>query len=188
MAKPAIDTQWEAAVRHEAAGWQVARALGFPNIVAATVLRETPRLTTGDPVRSSVQVTWPEGWQWCAPLSVFREDELWQAAVFDAVVLHTDHSQNNWLAVPAPEGSQPPRLALVDTGYAFSPGGPEPGSSFYQEYRGKDLPEHTANGLRNLIDNWPEALNALLENDERDQLRQRCQTLVESGVLDLRPG
>jgi hypothetical protein len=63
MAKPGHD-QYELVVRREAAGWQVARRLGFTGLVAGTVLREVPRLPTGEPVISSIQVTWPDGRQW----------------------------------------------------------------------------------------------------------------------------
>ena len=60
LAKPGFD-QWEPVTRREAAGWQVAKHLGFLGLVAATALRDVPRLSTSDPVQSSLQVMWPDG-------------------------------------------------------------------------------------------------------------------------------
>jgi hypothetical protein len=189
MAKPAVDPNFEAAVRHEAAGWQIAKALGYTNLMATTVLREAPRLSTGDPVLSSIQIVWPDppdGSLFCASPDVFPEEDRWQAAVFDAVVLHSDRKpSNNWLAVPAPGGERQPRLKLIDTGYAFAEGGPEPSSTFYDAHRGDNLPDHAMDGLQNLVENWPAPLNELLDEGERGRLQARVQTLVDSGVLDL---
>lgn len=132
MAKPGHD-QYERTVRRAAAGWQVARRLGFTGLVAGTVLREAPWLSTGQPVISSVQVTWPDGRQWLTPLDEFSQVETWAAAVFDAVVAHTDHVNNNWLGVPDPSAGGQRPLRLVDTGNAFgTTGATPPNSKFLQ--------------------------------------------------------
>jgi hypothetical protein len=182
MAKPGHD-QFGAVVRREAAGWHVARHLGFTGLVAGTVLRQVPRLSTGDDVFSSVQVTWPDGRQWLTPIDQLPEDEVWQAAVFDAVVSHADHANNNWFGVPDPSRGTP-HLRLVDTGNAFDLGGDvPPNSSFYQHHLDDDLPDHILAGLQRLFDDWPPEIEQLLGNDEAGRVRARAEYLSKRGAL-----
>jgi hypothetical protein len=182
MAKPGFDA-YEGVVRREAAGWQVARHLGFSGLVAGTVLREVPRLSTGVDVLSSIQVTWPDGREWLTPIERLPPDEVWQAAVFDAVVAHTDHGNNNWFGVPHPSAGREQHLRLVDTGNAFGTGGNAVNSSFYQHHHDDVLPVEVIEALGRLIDNWPATLQDLLGADEAARTRERAERLLDSGTL-----
>lgn len=185
MAKPGHD-QYERTVRREAAGWQVARRLGFTGLVAGTVLREAPRISTGEPVMSSVQVTWPDGRQWLTPLDEFSEEETWAAAVFDAVVAHTDHLNNNWLGVPDPSAGGQRRLRLVDTGNAFGTTGmAPPSSSFYNRHNAAELPEWVLDALSHFLEDCPGPVENLVGVEEADGVCQRAARLSESRGLSL---
>jgi hypothetical protein len=184
MAKPGHD-QFEGVARREAAGWQIAKHLGFSGLVACTVLRQVPRLSTGDGVLSSVQVTWPDGREWVTPIDRFEAEEIWQAAVFDAVVAHTDHNGNNWFGVPHPSTGVQPHLRLVDTGNAFGIGGATPNSSFYQHLVDEELPDDMMKGLRQLSENRPHEIAELLGADEAQRTFDRADQLLRSGVLSL---
>jgi|GEM_PF-4087942 len=180
MAKPGFD-QHEDTVKREVAGWHVAKHVGFTGLVAATVLREVPRLSTGEPVLSSVQVTWPDGRQWLTPIDQFTEEETWRAAVFDAIVAHTDHRGNNWFGVPDPTTGRQPHLRLVDTGNAFT--GNQPSSSFYERHIDEELPTDVTDGLQRLLEDWPVELEDLLAATDADRIRSRAEELLTAGLL-----
>jgi hypothetical protein len=186
IAKPTIAGQpdSERMMRREAAAWAVAKAMGFTGLVGATVIRTVPH-GHGD-VEASVQVFWPDGNLFCAPIGQFPEEDLWHAAVFDAVVAHGDHNGNNWLAVPAPGGPYPPRLKLVDNGHSF--GYPSlqvpPNSTFYNQLVDEDLPDHCVEALHLLLDGFPrQQLADLVEEDESDRARERAEQLLQRRVL-----
>jgi hypothetical protein len=180
MAKPGHD-QFEGVVKREAAGWQVAKYLGFTGLVAGTVLRDVPRLSTGVDVLSSIQVTWPDGREWLTALDRFSEDETWQAAVFDAVVAHTDHNQNNWFGVPHPNTGAVQHLRLVDTGNAF--GTSAPNSSFCERHRDQVIPDYILEGIGQLCGNWPPSIEELLGEDEARHTRELADQLLRDGAL-----
>jgi hypothetical protein len=183
LAKPGFD-QWEPVTRREAAGWQVAKHLGFVGLVAATVLRDVPRLSTGDPMQSSIQVTWPDGRQWLTALEQLPEDEVWEAAVFDAIVAHADHKNNNWFGVPDPSAGRTPHLRLVDTGNAFdlAPSSP-PNSTFYERHLDEELPDEIASAVRAFDDYFPAQIEDLLGADETERVRAQATQLADRGVL-----
>lgn len=185
LAKPGFD-QWEPIPRREAAGWAVAKHLGFLGLVAATVVRDVPRLSTRDPVMSSLQVLWPDGRQWLTPIGVLPGDEVWQAAVFDAIVAHADHANNNWFGVPGPGPGNTPHLRLVDTGNAFdiAPAGP-PNSSFYQHHLDDDLPEEILAAVREFAENLPFELEDLLGPEEAGRVGERAKQLADREVLHI---
>ena len=123
-----------------------------------------------------------------APIQHFPLEDLWQAAVFDAVVAHGDHNGNNWLAVPAPGGQHPPRLKLVDNGHAF--GYPSlqvpPNSTFYLHLESEDLPGHAIEALECLLDGFPiERLTELVDADESERSRDRADILLQRRALVL---
>jgi hypothetical protein len=191
IAKPAIEPTetTEPSMRREAAAWQVVKALGFTGLVATTVVRTIPH-PDGDQgdVEASVQVHWPDAHLFKAAVDEFPEEDIWQAAVFDAVVAHQDHNENNWLAVPAPGGPDQPRLKLIDNGYAFdhpSAGAP-PNSTFYSRLKGHELPEDVIEALQALVDKWPiQQLEELVEEDARNRIYERAQALLQHRALEL---
>lgn len=186
IAKPWVDANPDSQrmMRREAAAWLVAKALGFTGLVGATVVRSVPH-DHGE-VEASVQVFWPDGNLFCAPIDQFPDEDLWQAAIFDAVVAHGDHNGNNWLAVPAPGGPFPPRLKLVDNGHSL--GYPSlqvpPNSTFYDYLHSRDLPEDCVEALDRLLDRFPiEQLAELVEEEEIDRARERAEQLLQRRVL-----
>src|SRR5438128_1594760 len=61
LAKPEVGISDGArVVRREVAAWVIARELGFSDMVACTVLRDTVPLVGGGQGTASVQVIWPE--------------------------------------------------------------------------------------------------------------------------------
>jgi hypothetical protein len=186
IAKPAIEREeTERMIRCEAAAWQVAKALGFGGLIATTVLRRIPS-ADGDEVGASIQVIWPDGHQFCAALELLPDGDIWEAAVFDAVVLHADHNLNNWLAVPAPGGAEQPRLKLIDNGYAFFPGRGGCNSSFYAAKEGVELPDLMISALEQFLGAWPiQELEELLDDGALRGVRERAEHLLQRGVLAL---
>jgi hypothetical protein len=182
LAKPGMD-QFESTVKREVAGWLVAKHLGFLGLVAGTVLREVPRASIGEPVLSSVQITWPDGRDWCPSLDTLPEEEVWQAAVFDAVVEHADHNGNNYFGVPQSSSGRLQHLRLVDTGNAFGVGSPRPNSAFFERHEGDELPEPISEALGRLYDDWPSELEDLIGDDEAGKVRERIAELRETGEL-----
>lgn len=185
IAKPGTNPESETMMGREAAAWQVARLLGFEEIVAATVIRTMPT-SGGDEVLASAQVFWPDGNLFSPPIDTFPDDDVWRAAIFDAVIGNVDRAGHNWLAVPAPGGVVPPRLKLVDHGHAFDYGGNRNRveSAFYAAHRGEDIPDDLHEALQRFVDAWPAAgVENLLSEQAIDDVRERAQALVQRRVL-----
>lgn len=184
LAKPALPG-FERVPPREAAGWLVAKHLGFPGLVAATVVRDVPRLSSGDEMEHSVQVTWPDDRQWITQVDQLPESEVWEASIFDAVVAHCDHTNNNWFGVPDPSRGEA-HLRLVDTGNAFDLNQQGiPNSSFYTEHDGDEIPEEHMEGARQIAENIPDEIEELLGEDEAKRVRDRAAQLVKDGVLHI---
>jgi hypothetical protein len=181
LAKPAftVPSDGEAMIRYEVAGWVVARELQWTHLVATTVLKTTDAITGSDE-EASVQVLWPE-FDPSADISNFPDEEIWQAAVFDVLVLHSDRG-HNWGGVPGDGGM---RLKLVDHGYAFRdwPGRPFQ-STFETQKRGQALPDELMERLSQFIPNANTSeLADLLEPDVLQALTERGEHLLGTGVL-----
>lgn len=116
LAKLGDDDSSSRMARAEAAAWQVARVLGWSDLLAATVFRELDLPDVGV-VPASVQVIWPV-FEWLPPLERFDPDLVQRAAVFDLIIRMSDRGGNNWLGV-APTG-QEQVLKLIDHGHAFT--------------------------------------------------------------------
>jgi len=184
LQKPAdAIAEGELLVGREVAAWAVARELGWSDLVAATVLRRLRSPSSGDLADASLQVIWPD----ClpdAPADRFPDGDVWRAAVFDAVVGQTDRAGHNWLAVPA--AGQPPRLKLIDHGYAFAETLEPPSSTFYELRRGEVIPRDVMGALRSFLAGLPgSAVHRLLPTTTVDALRARARSLESSGVLQL---
>jgi hypothetical protein len=183
MAKPGQGDPWRAMIRREAAGWQVARHLDCPGLVAATVLRDIPHRGTGVDTLHSLQITWPDDRDWCPSLDRFSEEEVWFAAVFDGIVAHTDRANNNWFGVPSEASGARQYLRLLDTGNAFRTDTSEPSSAFYSHHRGEELPDYVLERVRRLHENWPSVLVELLGDDEDGKTRERARRVLEREKL-----
>jgi hypothetical protein len=131
-------------VRREVAAWIFARELGLADMVACTVFRDDVPLLDGSRSAASVQVVWS------APLTPdlpgpFPEEDRWRAAIFDAVIAHSDRG-HNWVAL-GPDAASGYRLKLVDHGYAFDiQGGFQ--SVFYNEFANRPLSDEHLAALR----------------------------------------
>jgi hypothetical protein len=184
MVKPSDEiADGPALVGREVAAWVLAKALGWPDLLATTVLRDLPSRGTRLPVRVSLQVIWPD----ClpdAPPERFGPGDTWRAAVFDAIVGQTDRAGHNWLAVPGAAGQ--PRLKLIDHGYCFTTGMGPPGSTFYELHSGEPIPTPHLDAIRSLLGSFPVGdLGRLLPPSEVTDARRRAETLLERGVLQL---
>src|SRR5579884_4177415 len=105
LAKPAAGIgEGPMVVRREVAAWLFARELGLADMVACTVLRDDVPLADGSRGAASVQIIW------APPLTPdsagpFPDDDRWRAAIFDAVIAHSDRG-HNWLGVPDAGGQE----------------------------------------------------------------------------------
>lgn len=178
LAKPSSRAPDDGAamVRYEVAGWELAKALGWTDLVSTTVMRTTNEVT-GIMEEMSLQVLWPE-YQPSIDISSVPDDDVWRAAIFDVVALHCDRSAN-WGGV---EG----RLKLVDHGYAFRawPGRPFT-SAFEAQKRGQHIDDEYYMALTGLDEDTLAGVAELLENDVLEQLAQRVEHLTDTRVLSL---
>jgi hypothetical protein len=140
----------EIGVNREVAAWRISRALGWSHLVAATVSTEMWCPVLGDTARACLQVAWPAPTVPLVPLADIADMEIWQAAIFDWLIVQTDRGSNNWLGVLAiPDHGQPAqhRLRLFDHGHAFVAGGAV-NSTFYTAKAGQDIPAELIEDLR----------------------------------------
>jgi hypothetical protein len=166
-------------IEWEVAAWEIMKALGWTDLMSATVLRTIER--DGDEIRTSVTVAWPSN-RPDAPPDQFPEHDVWRAAIFDVLVNQQDRGGHNWLAVPDPASGGEPRLKLIDHGYAFGDGGL--GSTFFEMCDGQDIPQELLEDLRALLGAWPTpGLSDLLPEDVVSKLRERAQRLLDAGAL-----
>jgi hypothetical protein len=150
-------------------------------MVAATVIREVPSLGSGAPVEASVQILWPMN-QPGVSEDEFSEEDLWRAAVIDALVRSTDRHPANWLGVPLDAAGGRRQLKLIDHGHAFdlTRGLQAP---FYLGRRGQGLPDWASEAVDRLRDVG--FLASHLNDEENEAFVQRVEYLKE-GILDIK--
>jgi hypothetical protein len=144
----------------EVAAWIVARDLDWPDLVAATVLREMPSQVGGPATQASVQVVWPRNDRG-PDLAGFDDSEKWRAAIFDGLVAHGDRNNTNYLGVPGAAPGVRSRLKLIDHGIGF--GNVETGSPFFVVKRGQAIPPEYLQALRHWRAGHLEALQNYLQ-------------------------
>ncbi len=184
LAKPADEIDNGALlVRHEVAAWEVACLLGWADIVSVTILRSIPsQRDPGHMVDASLHVLWP--YNQPGLTEGFPEDDCLRAGFFDAVIRNGDRHAGNWLAVLA--NGAPPRLKLVDHGYAFAAGLEPPGSPFYGDRVGTGLPPEIARALGALLGGLASSpVPRLLPAEEVASVTDRVNRLIQSGALRL---
>lgn len=185
LAKPGRTEEATRMAHREVVAWVIARGLGWPELMGATVLRTVDEVWEG--IESSVQVLWPAPDK-DPPADSFRDEDTVRAAAFDAIIQHTDRNGHNWLGVPAASTGGTSRLKLVDHGYALDlPGqGQTVQSSFYELWKGRAMPDAVADGVRRLVADWPSAeLADLLDENAVERAEARATHLAETGVLAL---
>jgi len=169
-------------VPREAAAWTVARRLGWPDLVSATIVRTIPSPTTGLDTDASVAVAWPSH-RPDADAAGFADEDVWRAAVFDYLIEQSDRSGHNWLSVPDPALGHP-KLKLVDHGYAFWFPGRPLGSTFYAAKQGDDLPEPVLDAVKTFLAAWPiKELEELLDPNVVSKLEERARLLERNEAL-----
>lgn len=122
-----IDPPGLIGVRREVAAFRVAQLLGHPELLPVTALRTVP-VTGGPPTEVAAQELFVDR-QESPATSTFRQEQIAQAGVFDAIVANSDRGGHNWLAVPSASG---PMIKLIDHELAFQ----DPGvvnSTFWTE-------------------------------------------------------
>ncbi len=185
LAKPEdVIADGPAMIRREAAAWLIARGLDWPDLVAATVVRQMRSPDTGDPVEASVQVIWPNAQPDLDP-GLFADPDVWRGAVYDAVVGHSDRNGHNWLATPRETSAGlPPQLRLCDHGYGFPDLVQPPNSTFYQLKAGHSIPPDNVDALVALQDGQHyEASARLLSSESHDAMSERIRRLLQTRTL-----
>lgn len=184
LAKPADEiADGELLVRREVAAWEIACLLGWADLVSVTILRSVPsEKNPGSMVDASLHVLWP--YNQPAVTEGLPEDDCRRAGCFDAVIRNGDRHARNWLAVLA--NGQPPRLKLVDHGYAFAAGVEPPGSPFYANRTGLALPPELVSSLKRLLAGLASSpVPGLLPADELAGVSDRTNRLIQNRALQL---
>jgi hypothetical protein len=131
----------ERSVTNEVAARELAKGLGWTDLVSATVLRHLPSFIRDGETIASLQEYWP----WVAdtpPIDSIPDEQAWRAAVFDVLIDMTDRGSYNWIGVDHADGLH---LALIDHGFAFGhPGDRQFDSIFEEAKRDQQLPDDVA--------------------------------------------
>lgn len=172
ICKPASGTNdGGLAVRNEAAAWHVACLLGWPELVACTVVRELPLPATGATEPMALQVMWP-GLDFIPDIGTFTDEEVWKAALFDYLILHSDRGSKQ-------------RLKLIDHGFAFNyPNRESLNSDFAAARRTFDIPQHLLEDVARFGSKAAASpLRSLLGGPPFDALVARVTGVVNRGRL-----
>jgi hypothetical protein len=168
------------AVQREAAAWGLARLLGWADLIAATISDEMfcPKLGTRG--LASLQVAWPDGFEWVPDLGTLRDEDVIHAAVFDYLVAQPDRDRNNWLGVRGDDGIL--HLKLIDHAWAFRRGATT-NSTFSAARSGRSISElhDDLAGAADALDR--SGIRDLIGDGEFRELETRLNGLVSSQVL-----
>jgi hypothetical protein len=105
-------------MRAERAAWILCRVVGWTDLLAATVIRRVPY--NGAEHDASVCVVWAQTTVPPEPIVNFSDHDVTRAAIFDALIEHSDRTGNNWTGTPGDHGQR--RLKLFDHGYSLGVG------------------------------------------------------------------
>jgi hypothetical protein len=183
LAKPGGDENQHLMARREVAAWEIIKALGWADLMGATVLRMLHELGN-DEREGSLQVLWPNA-EPDSPVDGYDRQDVLRAASFDAIIQHTDRNGHNWLSVPrAATGAS--KLKLVDHGYALDmPGQPQAvQSTFFESCKDEELPDEIVDAIEGLLGNWPPGpVQELLDDDARQAASERATRIVRDRQL-----
>ena len=184
LAKPAVSGHPDAATcaNCEVAGWVLARALGWTDLVATTIMRPIQIDEDGDEIDASLQVVWhaleAAGERNATPSSC-DERQCWQVAVFDAICRNTDRNEGNWGFI-----RNDSRVRLLDHGYAFEQWpGRTPLSAFVDHVGDDEVPGDLREDVEMFLDAPRESLQEVLSADARSAVYERAQHVAEVGIL-----
>lgn len=182
LAKPsdAIPNGWWA-VQCEAAAWQVARALGWPDLVPTTVIREDVPTRKSVKSRASVQVLVAEDFEAHVWSDEIDERDVFRCAVFDYLIAHSDRT-HNWLLTSEAYGV--PRVILIDNGLAFDVEGRSISSRFIAEVAGRPIPDDVLAPIRRFVAESPHTdLKEMLPHGGYEKMLLRAKLLLDEGLF-----
>jgi len=179
MKPGATDVSQEKA-KAEVAAYRIARMFGFRDLVAPTVLRAMRHPDSGERMWACVQAAWAHAEKDVAWDGVVPDADVWEAALFDAIIGSTDRS-HGWMVLK----TRPPRLRLFDQGNGLGPDTSPPGSVFYDKKRGTDLPRPLLARLVEGFERLPADLGNLLNQVRLEGVALRVERLIEAEKLSL---
>lgn len=177
-------------VHNEAAGYEVARILGYEDIVLPTVLREGVEggveggVTVELAIRLFVEASDDGDLDEGAPLPQIDPDQLARAAIFDWVVEQTDRRKNgdqhggNWYVLREP-GCEP-RLLLFDHQLCFGSRDGVGLNSAIWETAGHRVGPHVGDLNALLTDDARARLRPYLSDEQIDHLVERARQLLRA--------
>jgi hypothetical protein len=165
-------------IRREAAAWVVACAMGWPDLMPATVLRSVD--WQGRHYEASVQMLWPHVIQPPPRVVDFGYGDSFRAAIFDAITLQANRD-DNWLGVPNEFGDL--GLKLVDNGMSFGLADLPLESAFFYRHEGDDFNSGHLESMRALLGASEELGQVLGDQTLADEATGRAQALLEAGSL-----
>ncbi len=170
------------AVTNEVAAWETVKLLGWPNLIAPTVLRSdivSPITNTAS--ISSLQVFWMYA-QPAPVVTSLSTLEVQRAGTFDYLIAHSDRPDNsNYLGVTSATSTSGGQvgLKLIDHGFAFDYPNRDPNSVFVNMVHGRDLDGATVAAVEKLIGSAASSpLRGLLSADAYAKLIGRAERLV----------
>lgn len=172
------------AVSNEVAAWEAGKLLGWPHLIAPTVLRsDVISPITHTATVSSLQVFW-----WNAipapAITSLSTTEVEQAGTLDYLIAHSDRPATaNFLGVTSATTTAGGlvHLKLIDHGFAFDVPNRSPSSVFVDEVRGRELNAETVTAVEQFIVHVPlSRLPALLSPDAYTSMIDRAEKLVSA--------
>lgn len=167
----------------EAAAWEVAKLLGWTDLLSPTVLRRLPPADGAADVLHAVRLAL-HGVHTHAPLTAFSDEDVWRAAAFDYMVFTTDRHGGNYLAMELIAGR--PFLSLIDHEHAFDLPGRPFQSELFESKRADPVPDWVKHDVARFIEAFPGPVlggllsaNSLARLEERAKKLRDCQTLGE---------
>ena len=172
----------------EAGAWQAIKILGYPEMMATTVLRTfpPPSSTTTVGVVCSAQVMWPATLVTATAANLSESDVL-KAGAFDYVANNTDRGPDghNWMAVEC-ERSGAVQLKLYDHAYCWDWPGRAEESVFVKMARGEPLPTEVLAGVERLGETVStDGLTDFFDAQQRASIAARCRDLISGGCIPI---
>jgi hypothetical protein len=130
--------------KNEVAAWQLAIALGWPDLLPCSVMRTLTTPGGATPVECAVMTMWPGTGDAVPDIARFSTADVWRAGIFDYLVEQSDRRNNNYLGL-ASDGEY--RLLLIDHGYSFGTQGRPAGSQFTDKVKDTVIPARCRDDL-----------------------------------------
>lgn len=171
-----VDPPGAVGVKREVAAYELAKILGWDDLLQVTVLREEPAPDGSTALIASIELL-PEGDEHVAATD-FPQGDIERAAVFDALIANSDRGGHNWRGVRSAANQWD--LKLYDHEMAFQVGGAL-NSSFWNAI-GRGVPAHLQAHLAASAEaiRASAILQTLLPEPEHQELLQRLERLASN--------